>query len=459
MKTLFIRTRFFFTLSAAVTVSFFAANVPLYAAALKPSRFVTKNGMTLLVIPQPSLPIVSVQVLVRAGAVLDPEAKAGLANMTASLLEEGTLSRSATEISEAVDFIGADFGASASKDYSTVELRVLKKDIETGFDVLSDVLMHPRFDEKEVARVQKQVLGGIQAEQDQPGAIAMRAFQEAVYRSHPYRHAVVGHETSVPNITRADLVAFHEQYYRPNNTIIAVVGDVTEASAQKIVETYFGKWRPGKTTFPKVNLLPPLENKVLKRIDKDLTQATVMLGHPGIHRANPDYYAVLVMNYILGGGGFSSRLMADIRDDRGLVYSIHSRFSTNALPGDFSVSFQTKSGSTQEAITGVLQEMVSMQKTPVTEVELSEAKAYLAGSFPLRIDTTDKVATLLTAIEFYGLGLDYFETYAKTIHGVSQADVLRAAKKYLDPAHYALVVVGKQAEIDLEKSGSGVSGP
>lgn len=459
MKTFSVGTRGFFGMAVAVTIFFFATNFPLHAAALQPKRFVTRNGMTLLILPQPSLPIVSVQVLVRAGAVLDPEAKAGLANMTASLLEEGTVSRSATEISEAVDFIGADFGASASKDYSTVELRVLKKDIETGFDLLSDVLMHPRFDEKELARVQKQVLGGIQAEQDQPGAIAMRAFQEVVYRSHPYRHAVVGNEVSVPNITRADLVDFHEKYYRPNNTIIAVVGDVTEASAQKIVETYFGPWRPGKTTFPKVEPLPPLQNKVLKRIDKDLTQATVILGHPGIQRANPDYDAVLVMNYILGGGGFSSRLMSDIRDDRGLVYSIYSRFSTHALPGDFSVSFQTKSDSTQEAITAVLQEMAAMQKAPVMEVELAEAKDYLAGSFPLRIDTTDKVATLLTAIEFYGLGLDYFETYAKAIHRVSQADVLRVAKKYLDPAHYALVVVGKQAEINFGSNESGVSGP
>jgi len=166
---------------------------------------------------------------------------------------------------------------------------------------------------------------------------------------------------------------------------------------------------------------------------------------------------VLVMNYILGGGGFSSRMMADIRDDRGLVYSIYSRFSTNLLQGDFRVSLQTKSSSVGEAIAGVLQEMDKIKKTPVSVVELEEAKSYLAGSFPLRIDSSNKVARMLMQIEFYDLGLDYFEQHVKAIQAVTQNEVQVVAKKYLNPEHYALIVVGKKSEIDLDNKGNGVS--
>jgi len=436
---------------AAVLFLLFSENTVkvLHAAPLSPKRSVTNNGITLLWLEQASLPVVSVEVLVRAGAMLDPQNKAGLANMTARLLEEGTETRSATEISETSDFIGARFGASAGKDYTTIQLRVLKKELATGFDLLSDVLMHPKFDENEVTRIQKQVLGGIRAEKDRPGAMAMRAFQAAIYGDHPYRHAVVGNEDSVPTIRRSDLMAFHQKYYRPNNTIIAIVGDIKEAEARKLLQDYLGKWEDAPVTFPKTAKLPPLNQKIVKHIEKDLTQATVLLGHHGIHRASPDYYPVLVMNYILGGGGFSSRMMADIRDDRGLVYSIYSRFSTNLLPGDFRVSLQTKSSSVGEAIDGVLQEMVKIRKSPVTDVELDEAKAYLAGSFPLRIDSSRKVARLLTQIAFYGLGLDYFKTHVEGIRAVTQAEVQRVAKQYLKPDHYALVVVGKASEINL----------
>ncbi|MFQ5589079.1 MAG: M16 family metallopeptidase [Nitrospiria bacterium] len=421
------------------------------AAALRPKRFVTENGITLLVLEQPSLPIVSVQVLVRAGAVLDPKGKAGLANITASLLEEGTTKRSAVEISETLEFMGAYLAVRAAKDAVSLRLRVLKKDIETGLDVLSDILMRPRFDGEELARVRQQILGGIRAEKDQPGAIARRAFQKLVFREHPYAHAVVGNETSVPNITRKDAIDFHGRYYHPNNTIIAVAGDITKNEIKALIQGYFGKWPRAETVFPNIAPLQPLPGKEVKKIEKDLSQATVILGHPGIHRSHPDYYPVLVMNYILGGGGFASRMMTDIRDNRGLVYSIYSHFTANALPGDFSVSFQTKSRSAKEAVDGVLRMMTGIQKTGVSDTELSEAKAYLSGSFPLKIDTTKKAAAMLASVEFHGLGLDYFEDHPKAILRVTKEDVLRAAQKYLHPGRYALVVVGNQHEIALDK--------
>lgn len=421
-------------------------------AELKPIRVVTPNGMTLLIVAQPSLPIVSVEVLVRSGSIYDPIGKAGLANLTAGLLDEGTAGRSAVEITDAFAAVGARLSVRASYDYVTTGLRVLKKDVETGFDLLSEILIHPVFDANEFKRVRSIILGEILAEKDQPHAIARQAFRQMAFGTHPYHHPVKGVEESLPGIKRADLVSFHHQYYRPNNAIISIVGDVTPQEAEALVQKYFGKWEKGEVPSPKIEPPKPLRSKKVREIDKDLSQATVILGHVGIKRTNPDYYAVLVMNYILGGGGFSSRLMSEIRDNQGLVYSIYSRFSGNQDPGPFSVTFQTENGNARKAIEGVLLEINRIRKEDVSKKELSEAKAYLVGSFPLRIDTTRKVASLLPEIEFHKLGLHYFNEYAGLLNRVTVGDVRRVARKYLHPDKYALVLVGRQKEIGLEGS-------
>lgn len=431
---------------------------PANAAEIKPKRVSIENGMTLLILERPSLPVVSVEVLVQAGALFDPDEKAGLANLTASLLDEGTKKRKSTDISDAVDFIGASLSASANDDYASASLKVLKKDVETGLELLSDILINPVFDPKEVERVRNNILGGILAEKDQPQVIAERAFQKDVFGNHPYRNPVSGREDSVPKISRDDLVSFHQKFYRPNNTILAVVGDVTEKEAVALVRKYFGEWEKNPVPLPQVGPPQRLQAKRVEVIHKDLTQASVMLGHVGIERSNPDYYAVTVMNYILGGGGFSSRMMTDIRDNRGLVYSIYSRFDAGKLPGAFSVSLQTKTESAGEAIEGVLQEIKKMKGEPVSETELSEAKSYLVGSFPLRIDTTGKLASLLSAVEFYQLGLDYFEKYPEYINKVTREEISRVARKYLDPEHYVLVVVANRSEVDLDRKTEGAAG-
>lgn len=421
------------------------------AAEIKPKRIVTENGMTVLLVEQHSLPIVSMEALIDAGAIYDPNEKAGLATLTASLLEEGTKKRSAPQISDAVDFIGANLSASADQDFMTADLKVLKKDAEAGADLLSDILINPVFDPKEVERVRNNLLGGLLAEKDQPQVIAERAFRNIIFGSHPYHNPVNGREETVPKISREEIVAFHRDFYRPNNMILSIVGDLSEKEAMALVAKYFGKWEKRPVPFPKIAPPSPFGTKKIELIEKELAQATVALGHVGIERSNPDYYAVLVMNYILGGGGFSSRMLSDIRDNRGLVYSIYSRFDANRQPGDFKVSLQTKSGSANEAIDGVLQEIKKIRSAPVTDAEISEAKAYLVGSFPLRLDTTGKLAGLLSAVEFYRLGLDYLKKYPDYINKVTKEDVLRVAQKYLHPDQYALVVVGNQNETKVKQ--------
>jgi len=439
-------------LAAAVVLGSF---LPAFAQAadIKPIRLVTANGITLLIQDQPFLPIITVNVLIKAGAVHDPDAKAGLAYLTAGMLDEGTKTRSATQIAQELEFIGAEFSAKATNDFSAATLRILKKDADRGFTLLADILMNPAFAEKEVTRVRSELLGELQGEKDDPGTVASKAFDEIIFKGHPYRRPTNGDEKTVAQITRQDVIAFHNTYYRPNRTIMAIVGDIREFEALGLVKKYFGKWAPKDSSIQSFPAAAPLQKPVLALIDKDLTQATVALGHVGIDRKNPDFYAVAVMNYILGGGGFSSRLVNRIRDEQGLAYDVDSSFEANVMPGAFSVRLQTRNASANQAIANVLTEIKRIRTEPVGYQELADAKAYLIGSFPLRLDTTGKLAGLLTVVELHGLGLSYFEDYPKAIAAVTKEDVLRVAQKYLNPDLYALVVVAKQAEAKIDTAG------
>jgi len=438
-------------LTAMALAAGFMSVLTAHGADLKPIRVVAANGMIVLVQDQPSLPIITVNILIKAGAVNDPDNKSGLAYLTAGMLDEGTTTRSATQIAQELEFIGTEFSAKATKDFATASLRVLKKDADRGFTLLADILMNPAFAEKEVARVRSELLGELQGEKDDPGTVAGKAFDELIFEGHPYRRPVNGDEKTIARMTRQDLAAFHNKYYRPNRMIMAIVGDIREFEALELVKKHFGKWSPQNATIPSsFSAAAPLQKTVLRLIDKDLTQSTIVLGHVGIDRKNPDFYAVAVMNYILGGGGFSSRLVNHIRDEQGLAYDVDSGFEADVMPGPFSVRLQTRNEAANKAIAGVFQELKRIRTEPVSDQELADAKAYLIGSFPLRLDTTGKMAGLLTVVELHGLGLSYFEDYPKAIAAVSKEDVLRAAQKYLNPDLYALVVVAKQAEAKID---------
>jgi zinc protease len=421
------------------------------ASKLSAKRIVTENGMTVILQEAHSLPVVNVQVIIKAGAVSDPEEKAGLAHLTASLLDEGTATRSSTQIADAVDFIGAELSAAGGDDYASASLRVLKKDLSTGLELLSDILIRPSFPEPELQRIRQEILGQLIAEKDEPGVVADKAFNQIVFGAHPYHRPTEGTEQTLPTIVRADVARFYDQYYHPNNTIMTIVGDITESEAADLLKIYFGSW-PQKPV-PTMTLSPAvaLDKPIVKLIDKDLTQANIILGHLGIDRRNSDYYAVTVMNYILGGGGFASRLMTNLRDNQGLAYSIHSHFQAGAFPGSFSVSLQTRNAAARQAIDGVMAELRKIRTLPVTDREMEETQAYLIGSFPLRMDTSAKIAALLAQIEYYNLGLDYAERYPKLIGSVTKTDIQRVAQKYLDPDHLALVVVAGQDEVNIRQ--------
>lgn len=419
---------------------------PGHAADISPTKFTTPNGMTVLVLEQHFLPIVEIHALIKAGSAQDPPEKAGLANLVASLLDEGTTTRSSRQLAEQIDFVGGSLAVQADEDFTTASARTLKKDIDLGFTLLADILQRPAFPKQEFERVRSQILGEITSDNDDPGHIAMKAFNQVVFQNHPYRWPVNGTEDTLGKITLADVQSFYAKEYLPNQVILTIVGDVTVEQATALVQTHFGSWKKGVAQPRTIKKPAVIDKKIVQLIERDLTQSTIVIGHPGISRTNPDFYAVTVMNHVLGAGGFSSRLMDTIRDKQGLAYGITSHYDGRLMPGPFWINLQTRTETTNQAINGVLAEVKAIREAPVSDQELADAKAFLMGSFPLRLDSTAKLAQVLAQVEFFGLGFDYFSQYPKWIERVTKEDVLRVAKQYLDPQHYALVVVGNIAK-------------
>lgn len=414
----------------------------------RPERVDLANGMRVLVVSQPHLPMVVMAAVVDAGARCDDIGKEGLANLTAELLSEGTTKHTSAEVHEQMDFLGARFSSSAGDDFATVTLTVLRKNLDEGFSLFAESLLSPAFEEKEFERKRAEALAGLEADDENPGAVAHRAFRRVLFGDGPYRHDAAGWKESVARLERSDVVGFYGASYRPDRTFLVVAGDVTVDGIRSRAEKLFGEWTvPGEA--PAIGETKIAPGPRVERIDRDLTQANLVWGHGGVARSNPDFDAIRVMNYILGGGGFSSRMMESIRVREGLAYSVYSQFRGTALRSSFQVGLQTKSASTGRALELVRSEIRRIQNEPVSETELDDAKKYLTGSFPLKFDSNSEMALFYAAVEFYGLGDDYAEQYPARIEAVTREDVQRVAKKYLHPDERTLVVVGKQSEIEI----------
>jgi zinc protease len=405
--------------------------------------------MVLLFSEDHSLPTVTLQILIDSGARRDPSGQEGLSYFTARGLLLGTSKRSVNAINEELDFMGASLSASSNRDYSTVSLRLLKKDLDKGLDLVMECLTQATFPEDEIRREVEKMLASIQAQEDQPDEVAEKAFQKDLFGASPYSHPVEGTKESLRRLTRDMLLDFYRTYYRPNNAILTLVGDIDPGELNQKILPLFTKWEKGQvpeTPFLSTFATRPKQTK----IDRKITQANIIVGHAGVRRDNPDYYALTVMNYILGGGGFSSRLVEEIRDKRGLAYSVTSYFDPGKYPGSFQIVLQTKNASAREAISLSLQEMKRIQDEKVSEKELEAAKKYLIGSFPMRLDTQGKRVNFLTQVEYYGLGLDYPDRYPSLIQSVTSEEVLRVARTYLHPDNYILVVVANLKEAGME---------
>lgn len=405
-------------------------------------REVLPNGAVLLVAERPAIPIVVVRVGLPGGAVHDPADALGVANLTAELLTRGTARRSGPELDRAIEFVGGSLEAGAGSDGAAVTLSVLKKDLALGLDLLAEVLRQPTFPADELARKVTDIQGALRRSEQEPDTVAARELGRMMFPGHPYGRPVSGTIESVGKLTREQVTAFHQRHYRPDEANIVVVGDVTVGEIRRELLQRLAGWAAPPVPVapvPKPPLAGPAEER---KIVRDLTQTTVLLGRPAIRQDDPDYFPLTVATYVLGGGS-ASRLYTRVREERGLAYSVYSSLLPARYGASYLVSLQTRTDGVGEAVGLTRVEMARFGREPVAPRELSLAKSYLIGSFPMRLDTSGKLARFLGAVEESGLGLDYPERYKERIARVTAADVQRVAAKYLDPATFSEVQVGR----------------
>jgi zinc protease len=422
------------------------------AAALEIKRSVLPDGAVLLVSEQHQLPMVTMTIAFDAGARRDPEGKGGLAALTASSLTLGTRELSTAEFNQKVDFMGSSVSVGAGPDYAQASFTSLKKYEDQTLALLASALTEPALSDAEITRKRDEQVAGIKAEEEQPEYVAGVTFHRTLYGNAPYGHPTGGTAESVAKLTPEDVRDFYRTHYKIGSAVIAVVGDVNadeiKAKLEKAFDAIKGTVPPQAE--PPAPSVPAGIHPTL--VDRSVVQATIILGSGGIARSNPDYYRLQVMNYILGGGGFASRLMKIVRSKNGLAYGISSGFDAGKFPGSFAVNTQTKNKSTNEALRLIIEQLRNMQEHPVSDAELAAAKKYLIGSFPLKLDRQSSIASFILQVELYGLGLDYAEQYPKLIAAVTKEDIQRVAQKYLHPDALLLVAVANQSEAAIKVS-------
>jgi zinc protease len=435
--------------TAAIAVAILLAFTAPPASALEIKRMQLSNGAVLLVSEQHQLPMVTGAIAFDAGSRRDPAGKEGLADLTAQSMMEGTKSLNAADFNEKVDFMGSAIGIGPSRDYSIATFTSLKKYQDVTLHLLAQILQDPGLRDADILRKQAEQIASIKSSEEEPGYTANVAFTRMLFGDTPYGHPTTGSSEAVAKLQPGDVRDFYHQFYKLGSAVIAIAGDVNADEVKAAIEKELtgpqGVVAPQPE--PPAPVVPPGIHTQL--IDRNVAQANLFLGSGGIARANPDYYKLQVMNYILGGGGFSSRLMKVVRSKGGLAYSIASGFQAGKFPGAFVVVLETKNASANQAIKLILEQLHEIQQKPVSATELSDAKRYLIGSFPLKLDRQGEIVGFMLETEIYGLGLDYAERYPKIISAISTADVQAVAQKYLHPDAIDLVAVANQAEAKI----------
>ena len=406
------------------------------------------NGLTLLLMEQREVPIVSFTFIIKAGSVADSAGKEGTASATAALLRKGTRSRTADQISTELDFVGGQLDAVASFDYSNGSAEFVKKDLTKGLDLLADVLLKPTFPQDEVTKLLKQRVDEIRAAKDQAQAVIGNYFSGYLYGSHPYGRPPRGDEKSTAAITRDDVLNFYQTYYTAGNTILAVVGDFETGEMERTLTARFGDWKAPSGSAPKLNDAPAAVGRKLLLVDKpDSTQTFFQIGNIGIARTNPDRVFIQVINTLFGGR-FTSMLNTELRIKTGLTYGARSSFIQNKVAGPFVISTYTRNETTEKAIDMTLDILKRLHEKGVTEEELKSAKTYLKGQFPPTIETSDQLADLLAQLEFYGLDASDVNGYYAKIDSMTMVDAQRVIKQYFPMDNLVFVLIGKASEIE-----------
>ena len=401
------------------------------------------SGAQVYFVENHSLPMLDAAVNFPAGSGYDSAEKSGLAALTQGMLDNGAEGLSEDEISRKLADIGAELGGNFDQDRAGVTLRTLSSPAERdqALNVLARLLQHPTFPENVVAREKQRTIAELKEAETRPEAIAEKAFAKAVYGSHPYGLPPNGDVETVRKIKRADILAFYRSHYSAKSAVVALMGDVTRAQAEAIAQQLTAQLPAGGAPAA----IPPVVLQIKgseQRIPHPASQSHILMGAPGISRTDPDYFALYVGNYVLGGGGFASRLMDEVREKRGMAYSVYSYFMPMQQPGEFQIGLQTKKEQADEALGMVRATVRRFTQEGPSEKELQAAKDNIVGGFPLRLDSNRKILDYLLLIGFYGLPLTYLDDFTGNVDKVTGAEVRDAFQRRVNPDAFATVIVG-----------------
>jgi len=412
-----------------------------------PERFVTDNGVIVYFLAQKELPVVTANLLFHGGTAYDPADRAGLAEMTASLLRSGGAGRRSPEqVDEELDFTAIGIGSAASDDEMTLSMQTLKKDVSLAFEILSDMIIEPRFDSAKVATEISNRMDDIRRQNDDPRRVTRRVFYETIYTGHPYGLSPT--LASMGGITREDILALHKKYYSPNNCLLSVSGDLTLDEVKEIVGKYFGSWKKSDVAISALPMAAMQYNPGVYYAERDINQAQIRLGHLCMDIKNPDRQAMDVVNFALGSSGFTSRLMQQIRTTAGLAYSVGSYNINRPLMGVFFGFCETRADAMAQA-TGMMLDIIREVKDKgITEEEMTLARESLLNSYVFNYDTPDKIASAAASLEFYGFPPDQLQRNVDALKAVTLEDCNRVAQKYLAPDKCAIIVTGNRSMFD-----------
>jgi zinc protease len=421
---------------------------PLHFSIPRTERVVLKNGMRVYLLEDHELPLVSISAMIGTGSVYDPAGKAGLAGLTGSVMRSGgTIDTPAEKMDDELEFMASSIESSIGGDAGNASMSCLTRNLDRTLQLFSQVLMSPAFRADRVELARKGAIEALRRENDNPKEVADRELSKIIYRGSPLgRYPTIA---SVSSITRDDIVAFHDKYYHPDNIILSVAGDFSRKDILVKLERAFAGWKNQPISYPPV----PLPGNGIKPsvylVRKEVNQSVVRMGHLGVDKNNPDIYALQVMNFILGGGGFESKLMSEVRTRNGLAYNVFSSFFPGRrYPGVFMVETETRADSTAKTI-GLMNGIIEgMTKQPVTEGEITQAKESIINSFIFAFTSSAEVVNRKALLEYYGYPEGYLENYRANISKVTKDDVLRVARKYLRPDEMKLVVVGDESKFD-----------
>ena len=402
-----------------------------------------KNGLRVVLLESHKIPTITMQMVVLSGGLSDPAGYHGLASSTASLLREGTTKRSSKDIAEQLESIGASLFANSglSSMTSAVSVGGLVENLDQILDIFADVVRNPSFPQDEINKYKTRTLSNLQVQRSNPQFLAQEQFSKAIYGDHPAGLISTPAE-SIKKLTTADLAKFHSTYYRPNNAMITVVGDVTIKSILPSLEKAFGDWQKADVPPTTIPAAPAQAAAKIFLIDRPNSVQTVLqLGTLGIERTSPDYFAVLLADRVLGGGP-SGRLFLNLREDKGYTYGAYSSFGGSKFRGTWGASSEVRTDVTEGAMKEFMYELNRLRTEPVSAEELENAKRAIVGSFALSLESPQQLLGNIVTQKLYSLPADYWDTYPQKVAAITAADIQRVAQKYIDKDHLQVVAVG-----------------